>query len=102
MSNMRQYRSLANLHSAVTFNGPHSITGDLSDFDSDNDGRMSSASDIQSHLYDAFLNGRTSDVSLHVRGSWEGVYNLHRVVLIQAVSYLYSLYDSVLFLSVLT
>lgn len=46
----------------------------------------SNASDIQSHLYSAFLEGRTSDVALHVRGSWEGIYHLHRVVLIQAVS----------------
>lgn len=44
------------------------------------------AGDIQSHLYRAFLDGRTSDVALHVRGSWEGIYKLHRVVLIQAVS----------------
>ena len=46
----------------------------------------SNASEIQHHLYSAFLEGRTSDVALHVRGSWEGIYRLHRVVLIQAVS----------------
>ena len=82
---MRQYRSLANFHSAVRVIHPRSVGGDQSDIDSDNDERMSSASDIQLHLYDAFLNGRTSDVNLHVRGSWEGIYKLHRVVLIQAV-----------------
>lgn len=42
--------------------------------------------DIQSHLYDSLLEARTADVSLRVRGSWEAVYRLHRVVLIQAVS----------------
>lgn len=41
--------------------------------------------DVQTHLYSAFLAGRTPDVALRVRGSWEGVYRLHRVVLIQAV-----------------
>jgi len=35
------------------------------------------------------LKGYTADVSLHARGAdWEAVYNLHRVVLIQAVSFL--------------
>lgn len=47
-----------------------------------------SATDIQAHLYNSFLEGKTADVSLHVRGSWEAVYRLHRVVLIQAVSIL--------------
>ncbi|KAF8588415.1 hypothetical protein K439DRAFT_1335342 [Ramaria rubella] len=41
--------------------------------------------DIQSHLYRSFLNGHTADVSLHTRGAgWEVIYQLHRVVLIQA------------------
>lgn len=50
------------------------------------DAKFMSANDIQSHLYRAFLDGTTADVSLHVRGTWEGTYRLHRVVLIQAVS----------------
>ncbi|GJJ13924.1 hypothetical protein Clacol_008181 [Clathrus columnatus] len=41
--------------------------------------------EIQSHLYLSFLHGYTSDVSLHVKArSWEAIYQLHRVVLIQA------------------
>jgi hypothetical protein len=51
--------------------------------------RMSSlsptAADIQSHLYSAFLEGKTSDIVLRVRGTWHAIYRLHRVVLIQAV-----------------
>jgi hypothetical protein len=44
------------------------------------------ASDLQAHLFASLLNGHTADVSLVVRGAaWEGVYRLHRVVLIQAV-----------------
>ncbi|KAH7104182.1 hypothetical protein BKA62DRAFT_497140 [Auriculariales sp. MPI-PUGE-AT-0066] len=39
---------------------------------------------LQSHLYNQFLTGSAADVALHVQGSWEAVYNLHRVVLIQA------------------
>jgi hypothetical protein len=42
--------------------------------------------DIQSHLYASLLEGRTADVALRVRGTWQAVYRLHRVVLIQAVS----------------
>lgn len=43
--------------------------------------------DIQFHLYLSFLHGHTADVALHTKGgSWEAVYQLHRVVLIQAVS----------------
>ena len=41
---------------------------------------------LQSHIYTAFLERRTADVALHVRGSWHAIYKLHRVVLIQAVS----------------
>ena len=41
---------------------------------------------LQQHLYAAFLEGKTSDVTLRVRGSWHAIYKLHRVVLIQAVS----------------
>ncbi|KZV95597.1 hypothetical protein EXIGLDRAFT_672006, partial [Exidia glandulosa HHB12029] len=39
---------------------------------------------LQSHLYSQFLTGSAADVTLHVQGSWEAVYQLHRVVLIQA------------------
>jgi hypothetical protein len=42
--------------------------------------------DIQHHLYSSFLEASTADVALHVRGSWEAIYRLHRVVLIQSVS----------------
>lgn len=41
---------------------------------------------LQNHIYSAFLERRTADVALHVRGSWHAIYKLHRVVLIQAVS----------------
>ncbi|PFH54700.1 hypothetical protein AMATHDRAFT_185472 [Amanita thiersii Skay4041] len=43
-----------------------------------------SAYDIQSHLYLAFLQGRTADVALRITGSWNAIYKLHRVVLIQS------------------
>lgn len=49
-----------------------------------------SANGLQSHLYLAFLQGRTADVALRIRGSWHAVYNLHRVVLIQSVSAVFS------------
>lgn len=43
--------------------------------------------EIQSHLYLSFLGGHTADVALHTKGgTWQAVYQLHRVVLIQAVS----------------
>ncbi|KLO20430.1 hypothetical protein SCHPADRAFT_6158 [Schizopora paradoxa] len=45
---------------------------------------MAAADALQNHLYRAFLDGRTHDILLHVRGSWEGLYRLHRVVLIQS------------------
>lgn len=45
-----------------------------------------SPADIQIHLYSAFLQARTADVALHVRGSWNAIYRLHRVVLIQSVT----------------
>lgn len=41
---------------------------------------------LQDHLYTSFLEGSTADVALHISGSWQAVYKLHRVVLIQAVS----------------
>ncbi|TDL28927.1 hypothetical protein BD410DRAFT_893843 [Rickenella mellea] len=41
-------------------------------------------STLQQHLYNSFLTAETPDVALHVRGTWEAVYRLHRVVLIQA------------------
>jgi hypothetical protein len=40
---------------------------------------------LQNHLYEAFLTGQTADVSLVVRGSWNAIYKLHRIVLTQAV-----------------
>ncbi|KAG6837212.1 hypothetical protein H0H93_013080 [Arthromyces matolae] len=43
-----------------------------------------SASDIQNHLYTSFLEGSTADVALRVHGSWNAIYKLHRVVLIQS------------------
>ena len=45
-----------------------------------------SAADIQGHLYTSFLQGSTADVAIRVQGSWDAIYNLHRVVLIQSVS----------------
>ncbi|KAG8744687.1 hypothetical protein FRC10_009601 [Ceratobasidium sp. 414] len=39
---------------------------------------------IQNHLYQMFLAGQTADVSVVVRGSWEALYRLHRVILIQS------------------
>ncbi|KAG6918684.1 hypothetical protein DXG01_012502 [Tephrocybe rancida] len=43
-----------------------------------------SAVDIQSHLYTSFLEGSAADVALRVHGSWDAIYELHRVVLIQS------------------
>ncbi|KAG9100471.1 hypothetical protein FS749_015227 [Ceratobasidium sp. UAMH 11750] len=39
---------------------------------------------IQNHLYQMFLEGQTADVSVVIRGSWEALYRLHRVILIQS------------------
>ncbi|KAJ3864587.1 hypothetical protein EV359DRAFT_40753 [Lentinula novae-zelandiae] len=39
---------------------------------------------IQSHLYNSFLSGQTSDVSIRISGAFSATYRLHRVVLIQA------------------
>lgn len=47
-----------------------------------------SASDIQSHLYASLLQASTYDVALRVSGTWDAIYKLHRVVLIQSVSVL--------------
>ena len=44
---------------------------------------------LQDHLYTSFLEGSTADVALHVSGSWYAVYKLHRVILIQAVSFVH-------------
>ncbi|EPQ61110.1 hypothetical protein GLOTRDRAFT_53870 [Gloeophyllum trabeum ATCC 11539] len=43
-----------------------------------------SPNDIQTHLYKSFLEGRTADVILRVKGCWHALYKLHRVVLIQS------------------
>ncbi|KAI9512284.1 hypothetical protein F5148DRAFT_1163765 [Russula earlei] len=40
--------------------------------------------EFQAHIYNAFLQGRTSDVALRIRASWDAIYKCHRVVLIQA------------------
>jgi len=40
--------------------------------------------DLQSHLYQSFLSRKTADVALRIRGSWNALYKLHRVILIQA------------------
>lgn len=39
---------------------------------------------LQQHIYKSLLESRTADVALHVRGTWQAVYNLHKVVLIQS------------------
>lgn len=44
-----------------------------------------SSFDLQQHIYNSLLESRTADVALHVRGTWEAIYKLHRVVLIQSV-----------------
>jgi hypothetical protein len=44
-----------------------------------------SSVDLQQHIYNSLLESRTADVSLHVHGTWEAIYKLHRVVLIQSV-----------------
>ncbi|KAH7930602.1 hypothetical protein BV22DRAFT_1124870 [Leucogyrophana mollusca] len=43
-----------------------------------------SSVDLQHHIYNSLLQSKTADIALHVRGTWEAVYKLHRVVLIQA------------------
>ncbi|KAI0044370.1 hypothetical protein FA95DRAFT_1597434 [Auriscalpium vulgare] len=43
-----------------------------------------SPADFQAHIYNSFLEGSTADVALRVRGTWDALYKLHRVVLIQA------------------
>ena len=42
--------------------------------------------ELQSHLYKSFLEGIEADVTLHIKGSFEASYDLHRVILTQAVS----------------
>ncbi|THH30187.1 hypothetical protein EUX98_g4025 [Antrodiella citrinella] len=42
------------------------------------------ASELQKHLYASFVEGKTADVSLRIRGSWDATYHLHKVILIQA------------------
>jgi hypothetical protein len=42
-------------------------------------------SEFQAHIYNSLLQGRTSDVAIRIRASWDAIYNFHRVVLIQAV-----------------
>ncbi|TFL06281.1 hypothetical protein BDV98DRAFT_609942 [Pterulicium gracile] len=52
-----------------------------------------SPTEIQSHLYAALLSSSTTDVALHVSGSWSAVYHVHRVVLIQS-GFFHSLFTS--------
>ncbi|KAL5534663.1 hypothetical protein ACEPAG_1127 [Sanghuangporus baumii] len=93
---MRTYSSLSNLHKSASASvSASSALQCLRVANSDDDtgpDRMPTPSDIQSHLFSAFLSGRTADVALRVRGSWEGTYRLHRVVLIQA-GFFRSLFD---------
>ncbi|KAF9229730.1 hypothetical protein BS17DRAFT_771837 [Gyrodon lividus] len=57
---------------SFTARRPHMTPGSLSTVD------------LQQHIYNSLLESRTADVALHVRGTWEAVYKLHRVVLIQS------------------
>ena len=41
--------------------------------------------EIQAHLFSSFIEGRTADVALRIKGTWSAIYKLHKVVLIQAV-----------------
>lgn len=45
-----------------------------------------SANHITDHLYQAFLEGKTADVSVRAKGAggWAGLYRLHKVVVIQS------------------
>jgi len=52
--------------------------------------------DIQSHLYASFLHSSTYDVALRVSGTWNAIYKLHRVVLIQSVCVLLSVHNLLL------
>ncbi|KAI0252687.1 hypothetical protein BJV78DRAFT_1200368 [Lactifluus subvellereus] len=40
--------------------------------------------EFQAHIYNSFLQGKTSDVALRICASWHAIYKFHRVVLIQA------------------
>ncbi|KAL5535111.1 hypothetical protein ACEPAF_3204 [Sanghuangporus sanghuang] len=94
---MRTYSSLGNLQvqQSASASSAASALQLLRIAHSDNDSstdRMPTPNDIQSHLFSAFLSGKTADVALRVRGTWEGTYRLHRVVLIQA-GFFRSLFD---------
>jgi hypothetical protein len=70
------YSSSHNIHRPVRRSSPsHMNTAALSSVD------------LQQHIYNSLLESRTADVSLHIRGTWEAIYKLHRVVLIQSVRY---------------
>lgn len=67
------YSSSHNIHRPVRRSSPsHMNTAALSSVD------------LQQHIYNSLLESRTADVSLHIRGTWEATYKLHRVVLIQS------------------
>lgn len=42
-------------------------------------------SEFQANIFNSFLQGETSDVTIRIRASWQAIYKCHRVVLIQAV-----------------
>lgn len=66
------YSSSHNIH-RLRRSSPHMNTAALSSVD------------LQQHIYNSLLESRTADVSLHIHGTWEAIYKLHRVVLIQSV-----------------
>ena len=55
-------------------------------------------SEFQAHIYNSFLQGRTTDVTLRIHASWDAIYNCHRVVLIQAVRTLFCSFQCSLYL----
>ena len=43
------------------------------------------SSEFQTHIYNFFLRGRTTDVTLRICASWDAIYNCYCVALIRAV-----------------
>ena len=84
----RQAAATAMMHALDADVEFHLPSPSLSDLSLPLMSKRTSHPDIQQHIYNALVTGRTPDVALNVYGSWEGVYNLHRVVLIQAVRHL--------------
>jgi len=87
------------LLSWLSLSSPHRSSGEMDSFPLPSSPTTSaytsdamvahSPRNLQDHLYASFLEGSTSDVALHISGSWHAVYRLHRVVLIQAVSFVH-------------